>query len=250
MNNVNSRRTALVTGASRGIGNSIARRLVQEGYDLTITSRTASALEEVRDDLLEAGAGEVVVAAADMSDRAALQGLVQQHAERFGAMDALVLNAGLGTVGDIATFPTRRLDRVLEVNLASAFILIQESLPLLRKAASVRPTSGARVIGVSSITGVFAESGHGAYGASKAALISLLETLNAEESGSGVMATAVAPGYTATDMTAWKAESMPAESMIAPDDVAEVVAMLLRLSRSTSITKVVMSRSGSGGYEA
>src|SRR5690606_16011933 len=149
-------------------------------------------------------------------------------------MDVLVLNAGVGTAGPIDSLPIRRLDRSIEVNLASTFILVQHSLPLLR-AAAAHPERGAKVIALSSITGVYAEPGLAAYGATKAGLISSMETLNSEESGRGVTATAISPGYVDTDMSAWVTESIPAHSMIPVSDVVAVVDMLLALSPRTSV---------------
>src|SRR5690606_12038575 len=103
---------------------------------------------------------------------------------------------------------------------------------------------------MSSITGVFAEPGLAAYGATKAALISLAETLNAEESGGGVMATAIDPAYVNTDMSAWTTDTVPAEQMLDVADVVAVVRMLLELGRSASVTRIVLSRSGTSGYRA
>jgi NAD(P)-dependent dehydrogenase (short-subunit alcohol dehydrogenase family) len=127
--------------------------------------------------------------------------------------------------------------------------LVQHALPHLRAAAAASP-GGARVIFLSSIAGVYAEPGLAAYGAAKAALISLAETVNAEESGNGVMATALAPAYVDTEMSAWTIDTVPAETMIPVSDVVAVVRMLLGLGRTTAIPRIVLSRSGTSGYGA
>lgn len=243
-------RSALVTGASRGIGRGIARRLAARGYALTITSRKTADLAALAPELRAAGAADVRYHAADLADREALAEVVATHRAQFDAMDALVLSAGVGTAGPIDTYPIRRLDRTIEVNLASAFILVQNSLPLLRAAAAADPARGAKVIGLASIAGVYAERGLAAYGATKAALISMMETLNAEESGHGVTATAIAPGYVDTDMSAWVTGSIPAETMVPVADVVAVVEMLLALTPRTSIPNIVLARSGTNGYQA
>ena len=165
-------------------------------------------------------------------------------------MDALILNAGVGTAGPVADYPLKRLDKTLEVNVASAFVLLQAALPQLRLAAANRPHLGAKVILLSSITGVYAEAGLAAYGASKAALLSLAESLNAEESGNGVSATALAPAFVETDMSAWATDRVPAETMIPVADVVAMVSTLLGLSRRTTVSRVVLSRSGTDGYGA
>jgi NAD(P)-dependent dehydrogenase (short-subunit alcohol dehydrogenase family) len=185
-----------------------------------------------------------------MSDHASLPALVRAHGEKFGSMTALVVNAGVGTAGRIADFPMQRLAKTVDVNFTAAMMLIQQAIPLLRKAAEDDPVRGANVIGLASITGVYPESGLAVYGAAKAALVSLLETVNLEESANGINATALAPGYVDTDMAAWVSDRIPADEMIPVADVVSLVSMLVNLSSNTTISRVVLSRSGTTGYTA
>jgi NAD(P)-dependent dehydrogenase (short-subunit alcohol dehydrogenase family) len=97
---------------------------------------------------------------------------------------------------------------------------------------------------------VYAESGLAVYGATKAALISLTETLNVEESGNGVTATAIAPAYVDTDMAAWIHDTIPPESMIEVADIVELVNTLLRLSAKAVVPKLVVGRAGTDCYRA
>lgn len=97
---------------------------------------------------------------------------------------------------------------------------------------------------------MYAEPGLAVYGATKAALISFMQTLNAEESAHGVTATAIAPGYVHTDMSAWATDTIPARTMIPVADVVAVADMLLSLGPRTSIATIVMSRSGTTEYRA
>ena len=129
--------------------------------------------------------------------------LAAEHAAHFGRLDLLVLNAGVGTSGPIAELPVKTYDLTLAVNLRAAFILLQETLPLLRKTAALEPERGAKIVALASIAGVSGEANLGAYAASKAALISLCQTVTLEESGNGVTATALCPGFVDTDMAAW-----------------------------------------------
>ena len=172
------------------------------------------------------------------------------HEAAFGTMHALVLNAGVGTAGTIGEFSQRRFDKTVAVNLAAPFALVQQALPLLRKAAAADPARGAKVVALSSITGVYAERNLAAYGATKAALISLMATLSAEESGNGVSATAIAPAYVDTDMSAWIKDTIPAESMIATNDIVELVDALLRMSARAVVPSIVVSRAGASPYGA
>ncbi|MGX6509503.1 SDR family NAD(P)-dependent oxidoreductase [Rhodococcus sp. SJ-2] len=241
--------SALVTGASRGIGFGVAVRLAEQGYALTISARDEERLEKAAGRLREAGAAEVRAVAADLADPEVAARVVGAHEESFGTMRALILNAGVGTAGAIAEFPARRFNKTLAVNLAAPFALLQASLPLLRAAAAADPARGAKVVALSSITGVYAEAGLAAYGATKAALISLIETLNLEESGNGVSASAIAPAYVDTDMSDWIKEKIPAETMLEVNDVVELVDALLKLSSRAVLPRLVLSRAGSSMYE-
>jgi short-subunit dehydrogenase len=239
-----------VTGASRGIGKAIALHLASRGWGLTITARSSDALAEVADDLESVGSPRVQQFATNVGGGNDLALLVQQHARTFSSMNALVLNAGTGSVGRADEVDLRSYGRMVEVNLTSTMILVREAMPLLRAAARADPGRGARDIALASIAGVFAEPGLASYGATKAALISFIETLNAEVSGSGVMATALAPGYVNTDMSAWVTERIPADKMIPIADVVAFVEFLTELSSVTSVPRLVLTRSGTSGLEA
>ncbi|MEU2253398.1 SDR family NAD(P)-dependent oxidoreductase [Nocardia xishanensis] len=243
-------KSALISGASRGIGLGIANRLAQQGYSLTITARDAARLGEVATHLRAAGAADVVAVAADISDPDGVAAVLAQHSDRFDTMSALILNAGVGTAGALADSSMRRFDKTFAVNVRGPVQLIRGALPMLRAGAMADPERGAKVIALSSITGVYAEAGLSVYGAAKAALISLIATLNAEESGSGVTATTIAPGYVDTDMSAWIHDRIPPDRMLAVNDVVEMVDVLLRLSPRAVVANIVMSRAGTDGYRA
>ncbi|GAB2635194.1 SDR family oxidoreductase [Prescottella soli] len=242
--------SALITGASRGIGLGIAHRLASQGYALTVTARDASRLDGVAAELRAAGAPDVVAVAADMAAPDTAETIAAAHADRFGSMRALVLNAGVGSAGAVGEYPMRRFDKTVAVNLTAPFALLQASLPLLRKGAADNPEHGAKVVAVSSITGVYAEANLAVYGATKAALISLVETFNAEQSGNGIAATAIAPAYVDTDMSDWTKDSIPAESMLTVNDIVELVDAVMRLSNRAVLSKLVLSRAGASGYVA
>jgi 3-oxoacyl-[acyl-carrier protein] reductase len=239
---VSRRRNALVTGASRGIGLAIARRLAAEGFDLTISARSAGAHEGVAAELRATGS-RVEAVPADMGDEQQVDALAAACEQAFGVLDVLVLCAGMGSLGAIADYPVRRLDRTFAVNLRAPFTLTQRLLPSLRKAARQAPT-GAKVIAIASLTGIAAEPGLGVYGASKAALISLCEAITIDEAEHGVTATAVAPGYVATDMTTWLSGTIDAATMITSADIAELVVAVTRLSRWAAVPAIAVTRPG------
>ena len=165
-------------------------------------------------------------------------------------MSTLILNAGVGSFGAVDTYSMGRFDKTVEVNFRAPFVLLQSALPLLREAAREDSARGARVIVLASVTGVHAERGLAAYGATKAAVISLAEVLNIEEAVHGISATAIAPGFVQTDMSSWAEDRVPRSEMIPVSDVVDVVQMLTGLSSRTMVSKIVMTRSGSTGYEA
>jgi 3-oxoacyl-[acyl-carrier protein] reductase len=241
--------SALITGATGGIGTAIAERLALIGYRLTLSGRDENTLSELAGKLSSAGV-ELNLIQADMAAEADVRALARGHADRFGALDMLVLCAGTGTSGLISGYPMHRFDRQLAVNLRAPFALVQECLPALRKAAAARPAHGARIAAIASLAGIASEPGLAAYSATKAALISLCQSVNSEESSGGVSATAIAPGYVDTDMSAWIRGEVDPAAMIRPSDIAELVVTLTRLSASAVIPTVAVSRPGPSQWRA
>lgn len=239
-------KTALVTGGSRGIGLGIATRLAELGYGLTISARNEGTLEASAKSLVAAGAPDVATVAVDLADRDAADTIVDAHKSRFGSMNALVLNAGVGTAGSIADYPMRRFDKTLDVNFRAPFQILQTSMPLLRQVAQEDRERGAKVVALASLAGVYSEAGLAVYGATKAAMLSLVDTLNAEESGNGITGTAIAPGYVDTDMSDWTKDKIPAESMIRVGDIVELATSVLNLSSRAVVPCIVVTRAGAG----
>ena len=222
-------RAALVTGGSSGIGLAIARMLRDEGFDLTLASR--------RPEKVEAAAKELgaVAVAANVADEAACERLITEHRERFGRLDMLVNSAGIGIAGTVEDLSAKHLDLTVGVNLRGLFLLTQKAIPLLRE-------SRGWIVNLASIAGTVPTPGLSAYGATKAAVISLTRSLNEELVGDGVRAVAICPGFVDTPMSEWS--GVPGGQMIQPEDCAEIVRMLLRLSPYARIPQVVIERAG------
>ena len=222
--------SALVTGGSSGIGFAIARMLRGEGYELTLASRTRERLETAAGEL---GAQPVV---ADVSREEDCERLVAAHAERFGSLEVLVNSAGVGVGGSLETLQTRHLDLQLGVNLRGTILVSRAAIPLLKASRGL-------VVNLASIAGEIATPRLAVYGAAKAAVIHFTRSLNAELEEDGVRATALCPGFVDTPMAAWT--GLPSEQMIQPEDCAEIVRLLLRLSPAARIPQVVIERLGS-----
>jgi NAD(P)-dependent dehydrogenase (short-subunit alcohol dehydrogenase family) len=221
--------SALVTGGSSGIGLAIARMLRDEGYELTLASRTREKIEAAAADL---GAHAV---AADMSREEDCVRVVAEHRERFGGMNVLVNSAGIGIGGTVESLQAKHIDLQLSINLRGLLLVSRESIPLLRE-------SRGWIVNLASIAGTAPTPGLTVYGATKAAVIALTRSQNAELDDAGVRAIAVCPGFVDTPMAQWS--GLAAEEMITPEDCAEVVRMCLRLSPRARVPQVVIERVG------
>jgi 3-oxoacyl-[acyl-carrier protein] reductase len=244
-----ARPRALVTGASRGIGQAVAIRLAEQGYSVTVSARNPEVLHDLAGELNARG-HSAHWHAADMGRTADLDRLAAFQTGLDPRLDLLVLSAGVGTAARLGQYAARRAERAISVNYLAPFQLIQALLPALRAAAQVNPLRSARIIAMASLAGVVAEPGLAAYGASKAALISLCESVNVDEAGSGVTATAISPGYVDTEMSAWTRDKIPPEEMIRAGDIAELVLALSRLSRYAAIPNIVLTRPGAQLWRA
>ena len=223
-------RAALVTGGSSGIGLAIARALRDEGYGLTLVSRRPEKVNAAAEEL---GAAAI---AADVGDADACARLVAERRDRFGRLDMLVNSAGIGIGGRVEDLPAKHFDLQVGVNLRGLFLVTQAAIPLLRE-------SKGWIVNLASIAGTLPTPGLATYGATKAAVISLTRSLNDELVGDGVRAVAICPGFVDTPMAEWS--GLGHDEMIRPEDCAEVVRMLLRLSPRARIPQVVIERAGS-----
>jgi NAD(P)-dependent dehydrogenase (short-subunit alcohol dehydrogenase family) len=224
--------SALVTGGSSGIGLAIARMLRDEGYELTLASRTPEKIEAAAAEL-----GTHAVAANMASEEDCIR-VVAEHRDRFGGLDVLVNSAGIGIAGSIETLQAKHIDLQLGVNLRGLLLVTREAVPLLK-------ASRGWIVNLASIAGTEPTPGLLVYGATKAAVIAATRTINAELDGDGVRAIALCPGFVDTPMAEWS--GIPGAEMIQPEDCAEVVRMCLRLSPNARIPQTVIERLGAVG---
>jgi NADP-dependent 3-hydroxy acid dehydrogenase YdfG len=223
--------SALITGGSSGIGLAIATMLRDEGYELTLASRTAEKVESAAASL---GAAAV---AADVSKPEDCERVVREHVDRVGGLDLLVDSAGIGVAARVEDAQLRHIDRQLNINLRGLVLVTQAALPHLK-------ASRGWIVNLASIAGTQPVPMLPIYAATKAAVISITHSLNADLDGDGVRALALCPGFVVTPMTDFT--GLPADEMIQPEDCAEVVRMCLRLSPRARIPQVVIERVGSG----
>ncbi|HEX7803702.1 MAG TPA: SDR family oxidoreductase [Pseudoxanthomonas sp.] len=221
-------RTALVTGASRGIGAAIAQRLASDGHAVIVNyAGNASAAEQVVRSI-EAAGGKALAAQADVADAAAVARMFDSAETAFGGIDVLVNNAGILKLGAIGASDDALFDSQIAVNLKGTFNTLRE--------ASRRMRDGGRIVNFStSVVGTKMEN-YGVYAATKAAVEALTAIQSKELRGRNITVNAVAPGPTATDLfldgksdelVQRLAKMNPLERLGTPEDIAAVVAFLV-----------------------
>jgi 3-oxoacyl-[acyl-carrier protein] reductase len=222
-----SKRTALVTGASRGIGKSCAERLAQAGYRIVLAARTREKLEENAAALRGSGA-EAFVVEVDLANHQSIADGFAKAVKEFGRIDVLVNNAGVTKDGLAVRMKQPDWELVLQTNLSGAFYAIQQVLP-----GMMRERWG-RIINISSVVGEMGNAGQANYVASKAGLIGLTKSLAQEVGSRNITVNAVAPGYIGTEMTHGLSEELkqkmidntPLRRMGTAEDVAAAVRFL------------------------
>jgi 3-oxoacyl-[acyl-carrier protein] reductase len=235
---------ALVTGASRGIGEAIARRLASEGATVLAAARSVDALARVVSEIGAAG-GKASALALDLSDAASIDAAVKSSIAAHGEIHVLVNNAGVTEDNLILRMGREAWDRVLATNLTGAFLLTQAVIK-----GMVRKRYG-RIVNVTSVVGLMGNAGQANYAASKAGLIGLTKSVARELASRNITCNAVAPGFIATAMTqkmtdaarAALSAQIPLERLGAPEDVAAAAAFLAS-DEASYITGTVVNVSG------
>lgn len=222
---------ALVTGGSRGIGRAIAERLLREGAQVAICSRSAAAVGQAVRELAEATGGIVDGQAADVADLEQVRGLFGFVDQRFGGLDILVNNAGVGIFASVADLTPEQWRRTIETNLTGVYYCCHEALPRFRN------RGGGFIINISSLAGKNAFAGGAAYNASKFGLNGFSEALMLDHRYEDVRVCYIMPGSVATD---FGRRSQDESWKIAPEDVAEVVSLVLRMPARTLVSRVEM----------
>ncbi len=235
---------ALVTGASRGIGEAIARRLAAEGALVLAAARSADALERVVGEIAAAG-GKASALALDLADAASIDAAVKSALAAHGEIHVLVNNAGVTEDNLILRMGRDAWDRVLATNLTGVFLLTQAVIK-----GMVRKRYG-RIVNVTSVVGLMGNAGQANYAASKAGLIGLTMSVARELASRNITCNAVAPGFVATAMTEKMTDAareamstqIPLGRLGAPDDVAAAAAFLAS-DEAAYITGTVVNVSG------
>ena len=193
----------LLTGASSGIGRALAKRLTHEGARLIVTARREAALHSLEEELKSDRNGEIVIVVGDVTFPETRASLIRTAEERFGGLDALINNAGVGATERVEETSEETARRLLEINYFAPLFLTRAALPLLKKSASDPDVAKKEihpiVVNLGSIVGLRGTPHYGVYGSAKAALITLTDALRAELAGDGIDFLTVCPGTTRTE---------------------------------------------------
>ncbi|WP_045222555.1 3-oxoacyl-[acyl-carrier-protein] reductase [Desulfonatronum thioautotrophicum] len=221
-------KTALVTGASRGIGRAVALRLAHEGYQVFVTYVSRPELAEAVQEVIQSRGGKAAAFRLDVGDSEAVAAFFQERIKDKVRLEVLVNNAGMTKDNLIIRMKPADWESVLRVNLTGSFVCLQEAAKLM-----IRQRYG-RIINISSVVGQMGNSGQANYAASKAGLIGLTKSAAQELASRGITVNAVAPGFIDTDMTSALSEEIqntymdriPMRRFGQAEEIADTVAFL------------------------
>lgn len=221
-----SERVALITGASSGIGQAVARALAAEGYGVALVARSAERLKELATEL------DGLSLPTDVSDRGQVHAAIEQTVERFGRLDVVVTAAGVFHSDPVDELDEATFDETMDINVKGTYLVAQAALPHLR-------ASKGYLITLASVSGTMGQPGGGAYNTSKWAVRGFTQSFLQEVRGDGVRATAISPGRVATPMLGHHEQD---PDLLAPEDVADAVRWLLSLRPIVQIKDLILER--------
>ena len=232
-------KTALITGGTKGIGLGIAQSLLEEGYNVAITGRSDSTAREIADQLNTDYSGKVFGIGCDVRDYKSQQSCVQQVLDKFGSIDVLIANAGIGHFASIEDMSVDQWNDTIDINLTGVFYSIKASLEALKQ-------SKGYIITIASLAGTNFFAGGSAYNASKFGLVGFTQSVMLDVRKQGIKVTTIMPGsvstyfngHTPSPADAWK---------IQPEDLGQMVVDLLNINPRTLPSKIEVRPSIPGG---
>ncbi len=233
-----SNKTALVTGATKGIGKAIAIGLSTLGYQLVLVGRDKTDLEEVSKIINEKSEITPLVFKLDITDTETVKTMVEKVNSELGKIDVLVNNAGVYFDGTTNTSESD-FRQMLDINLTAQFVILQEVVPIMKKQKS------GYIFNVASRAGKIGFAGSGSYCASKFGLVGINESLYKELAPLGIGVTALCPGWVNTKMAYEAGTTLSEKQMIQPEDLFKTIKWLLSLSPGVCVKEVVLETPGS-----
>ena len=229
-------RRALITGASSGIGEAIARAFSQAGFDVALVARSQNRLAALAQELSATGR-QAQSFEMDLSDLEQVKTQIAQVISQFGPIDVLINSAGMGYTGSLAEMSLASWQQVMALNVTSVFQVVQAALP------SMRQRAGGLIINIASIAAQQSFADWGAYGVSKAALAALSGAIAAEESAHGIRVVTLFPGAVNTPI--WDSDTVQADfdraAMLSPETVAQTVLHTALLPANAVISQLTIT---------
>lgn len=227
-------KTALITGASKGIGKAIAIRLGQMNYQTFLIGRNQDDLKKVAGEIIKAGGPKPVLFSVDITDSEKVKEAVAEIVKKFGQIDILVNNAGIHFSGTLE-LAEQDFKKMLGTNLTAQFVMLQEVVPVMKKLKS------GYIFNVASRSAKVGFAGSGAYCASKFGLLGLNESLYQELTPQGIKVTALCPAWVNTIMAKEAGTPLQPAEMIQPDDLFKTIRWLLELSPGACVKEIVIT---------
>lgn len=225
--------TAIITGATKGIGKAIAEKLLYEGFDIAICARNENDLRDIQQQWQEKFPEQNILSfAADVGNEDELNYFAREALGRFPVIDILVNNAGIFLPGNVCDEPEGQMEKVMNTNLMSAYHLSRAIIP------SMRSQKRGHIFNICSIAALKAYPGGGSYSISKAAMLSLSENLRYELMQDHIKVTAISPG--AVWSHSWSGSGIPEGRMMKAADIADTVWSAYSLSAQATIEHIIM----------
>jgi short-subunit dehydrogenase len=225
--------TAVITGATKGIGKAIAEKLLQQGFDVAVCARSTNQLRDLHDEWERNYPGcKVFMQNVDVKDKAQVKEFARNILNNFKKIDILVNNAGAYFPGNLATEADDQLENLMATNLFSAYHLTRSLLPLMKQHQS------GHIFNMCSVASLQAYPNGGAYSVSKYALLGFTENLRYELRNEGIKVTAISPG--ATWSNSWSGSGVEPERIMKAEDIAEILWSTYNLSKQAVVEHIVL----------
>lgn len=228
---------ALITGAGRGIGRAISLALAAAGAHVVAAARTRADIDAVVQEIEESG-GAASAWPVDLSSEAEITALFDFIRQKFGRLDVLVNNAGIGLFGPLVDFSSADMDRLYAINVRGTFLCSQQALKLMI------PQANGYIINISSVVGFKGYARQGGYTMTKHALMGLTKTLALEAQPHGIRVSVISPGGVNTPMIGDARPELDRSTLLQPEDIARTVLFLLSLSNQAAIDEIYIRRRG------
>ena len=224
------KKTAYITGGSKGIGLGIAKAMLENGMNVAITGRNADTLENAKKELVAIGSGELLTLVSDVRNLADEQKAIQQVLDQWGGLDVCIANAGVGHFASIEDLTAEQWSRVIDINLTGVFHTVKASIPALK-------ASKGYIITIASLAGTNFFKYGSAYNASKFGLVGFTQAVMLDLRKHGVKVSTIMPGSVATHFNG----NQPAEKdawKIQPEDIGQMIIDLLNMPPRTLPSKI------------